>query len=126
MDALCNNGGHKRRKTRRTWPAYSPVHRWSLRSSSQLQSLQRKNLEIYQMSSLRDKHHKIQAVADQDAEMKLTGSFRWGLNYLVQRLCALHRATAAEEAGRFLCQAENCRLFVMLTNLWEIACSNTN
>ena len=78
------------------------------------------------MFFLRDKHDKIQAVADQDAEMKVTGSFRWGLNHLVQRLCALHRATAAEEAGRFLCQAENCHLFVMLTNFLKIACSNTN
>ena len=44
----------------------------------------RKDEEIYQMSALRDKGDKIQAVAEQEAEMKLTSSFQYGLNHLVQ------------------------------------------
>ena len=44
----------------------------------------RKNVEIYQMSVLRDKRDKIKAVAEQEAEMKLTSSFRYDLNHLVQ------------------------------------------
>ena len=43
-----------------------------------------KNLEIYQMPVLKDKRYKIQSVAEQEAEMKLSSSFPYGLNHLVQ------------------------------------------